>query len=188
MTDGDQHASYLASACGPHGGRPGPRRPGLPTALALAGAPGTRARQTPRRSSRLSARGATVRCTVPRTQVDCPIGLDDRPVRCETLLGDAGPYTLAVSTTLGDLAISLHSTYLGHPDADETQVAHLLLGPGRTETKAHAVDPAALPVAHRRRLCLYDHLAVLREFVADATGSHVSVDLGDGALELIDVA
>jgi hypothetical protein len=135
-----------------------------------------------------SPRRASVHGTVPRTRVQCSIELDGRPVRCQTLLADAGPYTLALSTTLAEHGISLHSTYLGHPDADETQAAQLLLAPGRADSAAHAVDAASLPVAHRRRLCLYDHLAVLRELVSDATGNEVSVHVAEQALELVDVA
>ena len=39
-----------------------------------------------------------------------------------------------------------------------------------------------------RRLCLYDHLAVLRQLVADATGKDAAVDVADQTLALVDVA
>jgi hypothetical protein len=47
---------------------------------------------------------------------------------------------------------------------------------------------AELPVREARRLCLYDHLAALRELIADATGRPVAVDVADQALALVDIA
>ena len=47
---------------------------------------------------------------------------------------------------------------------------------------------AELPVREARRLCLYDHLAALRQLIADATGQPVAVDVADQALEQVDVA
>ena len=45
-----------------------------------------------------------------------------------------------------------------------------------------------LPVRQGRRLCLYDHLAELRELVRDATGLAASVEVAEQTLELVDVA
>ena len=38
-----------------------------------------------------------------------------------------------------------------------------------------------------RRLCLYDHLAELRQLVSDATGLPAGVEVPDQALDVIDV-
>jgi len=43
-------------------------------------------------------------------------------------------------------------------------------------------------VREARRLCLYDHLAELRELVTDATGLPAGVEVPDQALVLVDVA
>ena len=78
--------------------------------------------------------------------------------------------------------------YLGHPDG-QTAVAHLELRPGQPPATVTDERPGAeLPVREARRLCLYDHLAELRQLVADATGEPVAVDLADQALELVDLA
>lgn len=87
-----------------------------------------------------------------------------------------------------ELAAELHSSYLGHPDG-HTAVAHLQLRAGSPPITLTSERPGAeLPVREARRLCVYDHLAVLREVVADATGQPVAVDVADQALELVDTA
>ena len=87
-----------------------------------------------------------------------------------------------------ELAAELHSSYLGHPDGN-TAVAHLQLRPGAPPlTIASERAGAHLPVREARRLCLYDHLAALRELVAEATGEQASVEVADQALDLVDVA
>jgi hypothetical protein len=47
-----------------------------------------------------------------------------------------------------------------------------------TATSPHA----ALPVTHAHERLTLDHLAHLRELVADAGGGHVSIELDDSAL------
>jgi hypothetical protein len=87
-----------------------------------------------------------------------------------------------------ELAAELHSNYLGHPDG-RTAVAHLQLRPGEPPTTMTSERPGAeLPAREARRLCLYDHLAELRQLIADATRQPVAVDVADQTLELVDVA
>lgn len=45
------------------------------------------------------------------------------------MLAYAGAYQLTLSSTLAALGVELHSSYLGHPAAPSTTVAHLLLWP-----------------------------------------------------------
>jgi hypothetical protein len=119
---------------------------------------------------------------------DPRLAVDGRPLACTTKLAYAGAYQLTIWTIVPKLAAELHSSYLGHPDG-HTAVAHLQLQPGSPPaTLASEHAGAELPVREARRLCLYDHLAVLRQLVADATGEAVAVDVADRALELVDVA
>jgi hypothetical protein len=114
--------------------------------------------------------------------------VDGRRVGCSTRLAYAGAYQLTIWTIVPGLATELHSSYLGHPGG-HTVAAHLQLRPGEpplTVTADHA--GAELPVREARRLCLYDHLAVLRQLVADATGKDAAVDVTDQTLALVDVA
>ena len=102
-----------------------------------------------------------------RKPIDCKLRLDGMPVRSETILTEAGPNVLVLSTTLRDRGIWVDSTYLGHGGA-ETQVTHLLVAPGRAgETEAKTVPHDEIPVVHVRRLCLYDHLQRLQDFLAE---------------------
>ena len=119
---------------------------------------------------------------------DPRLAVDGRPLACTTRLAYAGAYQLTIWTVVPELAAGLHSSYLGHPDG-ETGVTHLRLQPGNTPATETELQPGrAMPVRETRRLCLYDHLAALRELVADAAGGCVTVEVGDQAVELVDTA
>ena len=126
---------------------------------------------------------------VARISLPAPsLTVDGRLLGCTTSLAYAGAYQLTLSTVVPELAVELHSSYLGHPDG-ETAVSHLQLRPGERPTTVAELEPGrSLPVREARRLCLYDHLAVLREVVVDATGGAVAPDVADEALQLVDVA
>src|SRR2546423_14170597 len=101
-----------------------------------------------------------------RRPIACRIRLDGLPVRSETILTEAGPNALVLSTTLRDHGIWVDSTYLGHGGA-ETQLAHLLVAPGRMgETEARSGAHDEIPGIHLRRLCLYHHLQRLQDFLS----------------------
>ena len=107
------------------------------------------------------------------------------PARSETVLTEAGPNALVLSTTLRDRGIWLDSTYLGH-GGTETQVSHLLVAPGRSgETEARAVSHDEIPVTHVRRLCLYDHLQRLQDFL-DSLGHTGQIHGLDHAIESVE--
>jgi hypothetical protein len=119
---------------------------------------------------------------------DPRLAVDGERFACETHLAYGGAYQLTVWSIVPKLAVELHSTYLGHPDG-QTAVAHLQLQPDEPPRTVTALQPGhELPVREARRLCLYDHLAALRELVADATGMPVTLELADRTLELVDVA
>ncbi len=102
-----------------------------------------------------------------RRTIDCRIRVDGMPARSETILTEAGPNALVLSTTLRDRGIWVDSTYLGHGGA-ETQIAHLTAAPGQPgETESRSVPHELIPVIHVRRRCLYDHLQRLQDFLDD---------------------
>ncbi len=129
--------------------------------------------------------GALYLSDMARRTIDCRIRIDGMPARSETVLTEAGPNALVLSTTLRDRGIWLDSTYLGH-GGTETQVSHLLVAPGRPgETEARSVSHDEIPVTHVRRLCLYDHLQRLQDFLDSLvhTGQIHGLDLAVEAVE-----
>jgi hypothetical protein len=120
-----------------------------------------------------------------RRPIVCRIRLDGQPVRSETILTEAGPNALVLSTTLRDRGIWLDSTYLGHGNAD-TQITHLFVAPGRTgETESRSVPHDEIPVIHVRRLCLYDHFQRLQDHL-DSLGHTGQVSGLDHAIEAVE--
>jgi hypothetical protein len=118
---------------------------------------------------------------------DPRLAVAGRGVACSTRLAYGGAYQITIWTIVSELATELHSSYLGHPDGT-TAIAHLQLRPGEPPvTVAGERGGAELPVREGRRLCLYDHLAALRELVSDATGLAATVEVADQTLELVDV-
>ena len=124
-----------------------------------------------------------------RTRLPQPtIRLAGTRVPAYTTLAYAGAHQLTLSTALPALGVVLHSSYLGHPDANQSIGAHLALTPElspRTWLETHAA--VELPVSVSRRRCLYDHVLCLQELLGVATGGEVTVELADDALELVDV-
>lgn len=118
------------------------------------------------------------------------VRLDGARVPAYTELAYAGAYQLTLSTALPALGVELHSSYLGHPDADEALATHLGLAPESEPLTWSATHRGAeLPVADARRRCLYDHALELQELLTgDESARAVTVELPDGALELVDSA
>src|SRR3954451_11120561 len=100
-----------------------------------------------------------------RRTIDCRIRVDGMPARSETILTEAGPNALGLSTTLRDRGIWIDSTYLGH-GGTATQITHLLVAPGRARETESRVEPAAvLIVPLVRWVCVYVHLQRLQDFL-----------------------
>lgn len=120
---------------------------------------------------------------------DLTVTLDGARVPAYTEFAYAGAHQLTLSTALPALGVELHSSYLGHPDADESVASHLQLAPDqhpRTWVETH--PSGELPVSEARRACLYDHLVELQQLLASSCEGEVTVDLADEALQLVDVA
>ena len=127
--------------------------------------------------------------------------IGDVAQRASTLLGYAGAYSVTLSTTLPELALELHSTYLGHAQT-ATSAAHLVLMPGVRELRQieHAAgalpiagSPPAQPGGRGRSALLLDHLgelqaAIARRLAATDRGGHsVLVDVDDEALQMLEL-
>jgi len=88
-----------------------------------------------------------LRCVRARPSIDLELSIDAEPVVSETTCTWAGAHVLTVHTVVprSDLALELHSTFVGHPGL-RTQVVHLRLGPpGHEPTSTSSeVDEAQL--------------------------------------------
>jgi hypothetical protein len=100
--------------------------------------------------------------------IDLQLTLDGVQAHSETTCTWAGPYVLTVHTVIprDDLALELHSTFVGHPGVP-THAVHLVLGPpGRapalTSGDTDELDPMLAP-----RGCVYDHAQKLIEVLGE---------------------
>jgi len=125
-----------------------------------------------------------------RTRLPDPqIRVNGRGVRASSYLVYAGAYQLTLSTIVAELALELHSSYLGHPDAPQSYATHLELAPGQgPETWPEAHFGEEMPVGEERQRCLLDHLVKLRELLVRHTDGEVTIDLADAAIEFVDLA
>ena len=97
--------------------------------------------------------------------------LDGHQAPSETIVVAPAPHVLVLTTTLPEPAVTLTSTYVGHPLAG-THATHLELAIGRARLHTRDHDPDSIPVTHARDRCLLDHAAMLQEL----TGALVDVD------------
>lgn len=117
----------------------------------------------------------------PRVEPTPAIHVEGRARRSETRFASAGAHVLTLSTAIGDLGVQLHSTYVGHPDA-ETQIAELLIEPRSGATTSNRTAVAGeLPVSFARGLCLYDHLHALRDKLEEMGFEDVLIDVPEPA-------
>ena len=142
------------------------------------------------RARALAAGGRATVAVVKRARLPDPeLLVDGEPVRCRLSYQWAGALQLTLCSVCPELGVELHSSYLGHPDAEVSTIATVRLRPGvRPEVTSELRDAADLPVREARRRCLLDHLAELRDLVAEASESEVSIEFADEAAELVDVA
>jgi len=122
-----------------------------------------------------------------RTRLPDPdIRLDGARVRASSYLTYTGAYQLTLSTIAPELALELHSSYLGHP-AGDAAVSHLELAPDTDPYTHSELRPGTDLLVADRRACLYDHLAQLQELLGRG-GGEVTIKIADGALELVETA
>jgi hypothetical protein len=114
--------------------------------------------------------------------------LDGQPIAAETLARPAGAHVLTLSTTIdrADLALTLHSTYMGAPGAP-THVLRLQLGPaGRPasidrHTFADHDHPELSMVTYRPGDCAADHALALIDRLKQL-GHRLQIELGDDTI------
>src|SRR5437660_6941528 len=105
--------------------------------------------------------------------------IDGERAASETTCSWAGAHVLTVHTAVprADLALELHSTFVGHSGVD-THVVHLRLGP---PGQAPAItssdhDESDLDPTHAPRACAYEHAQHLIEILSDL-GYRASVNV-----------
>jgi hypothetical protein len=107
------------------------------------------------------------------------IVVDGIPAESETTCTWAGAHVLTVHTAIprADLALELHSTFIGHSGV-QTHVVHLTLGPPGHEATITAADHDEdhLDPTYAPRACAYEHAQHLIE-VLGRLGSRASVNV-----------
>jgi hypothetical protein len=102
------------------------------------------------------------------------ISVDGRPVSSETTATAAGPNVLVLITTLGELGVTITSTYVGHEGAD-TLAAHLRITRQGRELEHIQHSRDLLPVTHARERCPLDHAQQVQGALVASTGGMVAV-------------
>jgi hypothetical protein len=126
-----------------------------------------------------------------RPRIDLELRIDGEQTLNETTCTWAGAHVLTIHTVVprGDLALELHSTFVGHPGVP-TQVVHLRLGPPGREPSIVAAEmgnPQVEPT-YAARACAYEHAQRLIEVLADL-GHEVAVNVpGDAAFDALERA
>jgi hypothetical protein len=124
-----------------------------------------------------------------RPRIDLELRIDGEPTLSETTFTWAGAHVLTIHTVVprGDLALELHSTFVGHPGVP-THVIHLRLGPPGREPSIVAAEignPQVEPT-YGARACAYEHAQLLIEVLADL-GHRVAVNVrGDTAFDALE--
>jgi hypothetical protein len=133
--------------------------------------------------------GGSVVVMSPRPRIDVELVIDGAPTSSETTCTWAGAHVVTIHTVVprADLAIELHSTFVGHPGVP-THAVHLRLGPpGRQPAivAAEIGDPHVEPT-YAPRACAYEHAQRLIEVFAEfghEAAVNVPGDAAFGALE-----
>jgi len=133
--------------------------------------------------------GGSVAVMSPRPRLDVELVIDGTPTSSETTCTWAGAHVVTIHTVVSraDLAIELHSTFVGHPGVP-THAVHLRLGPPGHQpaiVAAEIGDPQVEPT-YAPRACAYEHAQRLIEVFAEfghAVAVKVPGDAAFGALE-----
>jgi hypothetical protein len=122
-----------------------------------------------------------------RPRLDLDLTIDGAPAESETTCTWAGAHVLTVHTVIPqpDLAVELHSTFVGHPGI-RTHVSHLRLGPIGHEPSITSADDEHLEPTYAPRACAYEHAQRLIEILSDL-GRHAAVNVpGEGVFEALE--
>lgn len=126
-----------------------------------------------------------------RQRIDLELWIDGELALSETTCTWAGGHVLTIHTVVprGDLALELHSTFVGHPGVP-THVVHLRLGPPGCESSIAAAalgDPQVEPT-YAPRACAYEHAQRLIEILADLGRAGAVNVPGDAAFDALERA
>ena len=105
--------------------------------------------------------------------------VDGEPAATETSFAWAGPYALTVATTVPQLALELHSGYVGHPGV-ATETTHLRLAHGLRETARATLPNESVCLVFTPRAAAYDHAHQLLELLA-TLGYEARLEIADDA-------
>ena len=112
----------------------------------------------------------TVQSVRSRPRIDLDLTIGGAPACSETTYTWAGAHVLTLHTVIprADLALELHSTFVGHPGLC-THVVHLRLGPPGHEPSLSTVDAddGELEPTYGARACAYEHAQRLIEVLSD---------------------
>lgn len=112
--------------------------------------------------------GATV-TTMGRQRLSVEFRNGEKRVESETTFSWSSPYVLCVHTTVDPegLAMSVHSTYTGHPEL-RTLGRHLLLGPvGQPPRYRDSPAAAEFGDGLQAPVCVYEHCQQVLELLSD---------------------
>jgi hypothetical protein len=103
-----------------------------------------------------------------RASISLRVEVDGAATASETRYTRAGPYVLTIATVLprSDLAVELHSTYMGHPKLP-TRATHLRLAIRDVRPAIHAPDQRDVDVVCSPRDCVYDHSLRLIDYLGE---------------------
>ena len=138
-----------------------------------------------------TAAGGSVVSVDSRPRIDMALQIDGESTLSETTCTWAGAHVLTIHTVVprGNLALELHSTFVGHPGVP-TYVVHLRLGPPGREPSIVAAEmsnPQVEPT-YAPRACAYEHAQRLIEVLEDlGHGAAVNVP-GDDAFDALERA
>ena len=135
--------------------------------------------------------GGSVVTVSSRPRIDLELRIDGEPALSETTYTWAGAHVLTVHTVVprADLALELHSTFVGHPGVP-THVVHLRLGPPGYEPSIVAAETGnpQMEPTYAPRACAYEHAQRLLEVLADL-GHRGAVNVpGDAAFDALERA
>jgi hypothetical protein len=122
-----------------------------------------------------------------RPRIDLDLTIDGAPAESETTCTWAGAHILTVHTVIprADLALELHSTFVGHPGIG-AHVSHLRLGPIGHEPTITSGDEEYLEPTCEPRACAYEHAQWLIEILSEfGYGAAVNVP-GESAFEALE--
>jgi len=124
-----------------------------------------------------------------RPRIDLDLTIGGAPACSETTYTWAGAHVLTLHTVIPrpDLALELHSTFVGHPRL-RTHVVHLRLGPvGHEPSLTSAdLDDAQLEPTYAPRACAYEHAQRLIEVLSDLGHRSAVTVPGEGVFDALE--